>query len=297
MYSLAFSRIKISVNNKMSLLIFFLLTGFAGIGVGAAINGTKPIVEFMTWNFAMQAIDQIINSAAKQLYMSAGDINVPIVFRGPNGAAAGVSSQHSQDFSAWYASVPGLKVVAPWNAEDCRGLLKSAIRDPNPVCVLENELMYGTEFDLSAEAQSKDFLIPFGKAKIERAGTDVTITAFSRMVGVALQAAEILATKGISAEVINLRSLRPLDRDTIVASVKKTSRLVSVEEGWPTCGIGAEICTVVNELAFDSLDAPMERITGVDVPMPYAINLEKNALPQVQNIVNAATRACYRNKH
>lgn len=270
--------------------------GFAGLGVGAAVNGTRPVVEFMTWNFAMQAIDQIINGAAKYLYMSAGDINCPIVFRGPNGPAAGVAAQHSQDFSAWYAAVPGLKVVAPWSAEDARGLLKAAIRDPNPVVVLENELLYGTTMKLSAEAMSPDFLIPFGKAKIERAGSDVTITAFSRMVGFALEAAEKLAAEGISAEVINLRSLRPLDRGTLVASVTKTSRLVTVEEGWPTCGIGAELAAIVNEEAWDALDAPVQRVSGVDVPMPYAINLEQAALPQVDNIVSAAKRACYRSK-
>lgn len=271
--------------------------GFAGLAVGAAVNGTRPIVEFMTWNFAMQAIDQIINSAGKFLYMSAGDINCPIVFRGPNGAAAGVAAQHSQDFSAWYMSVPGLKVVSPWSCEDARGLMKAAIRDPNPVCVLENELLYGQSFPVSEEAAGKDFVIPFGKVKVERAGTDVTITAFSRMVGVALEAAaKLQAEHGISAEVINLRSLRPLDRDGIIASVKKTSRLVTVEEGWPTCGVGAEIGAIVYEECFDSLDAPVERVTGVDVPMPYAINLEKAALPGVDNIVSAAKRACYRGK-
>ena len=210
--------------------------------------------------------------------------------------AAGVAAQHSQDFSAWYAAVPGLKVVAPWSAEDARGLLKAAIRDPNPVVVLENELLYGTTMKLSAEAMSPDFLIPFGKAKIERAGSDVTITAFSRMVGFALEAAEKLAAEGISAEVINLRSLRPLDRGTLVASVTKTSRLVTVEEGWPTCGIGAELAAIVNEEAWDALDAPVQRVSGVDVPMPYAINLEQAALPQVDNIVSAAKRACYRSK-
>ena len=244
--------------------------GFAGIATGAAMNGLRPVVEFMTWNFAMQAIDQIINSAAKQLYMSAGDINVPIVFRGPNGAAAGVAAQHSQDFSAWYASVPGLKVFAPWSAEDARGMMKAAIRDPNPVCILENELLYGQAFPVSPAAQSADFTIPFGKAKVERAGTDVTIVAFSRMVGVALDAAKELEGRGVSAEVINLRCLRPLDRDSVVASVKKTGRLVTVEEGWPTCGIGAELGAVMYEEAFDWLDAPVERVTGVDVPMPYA---------------------------
>lgn len=271
--------------------------GFAGLAVGAAMNGTRPIVEFMTWNFSLQAIDHVINSAAKQLYMSAGDINVPIVFRGPNGAAAGVAAQHSQDFAAWYSSVPGLKVFSPYSAEDARGMLKAAIRDNNPVVVLENEMLYGTAFPMSAEAQGRDFVVPFGKLKVERAGTDVTITSFSRMVGFALEAAERLAKEhGISAEVLNLRSLRPLDRDGIIASVRKTSRIVSVEEGWPQCGVGAEIGAILYEEAFDALDAPMERITGVDVPMPYAVNLEKAALPNVDHIVKAALKACYRKK-
>ena len=236
----------------------------------------------MTWNFAMQAVDHVVNSAAKQLYMSAGDINVPIVFRGPNGAAAGVAAQHSQDFAAWYSSVPGLKVFSPWSAEDARGMIKAAIRDPNPVCILENELLYGTSFPMSAEAQGKDFVIPFGKAKVERAGSDVTLATFSRMVSSCLEAATILQDKhGISAEVLNLRCLRPLDRASLVASVKKTSRLITVEEGWPQCGVGAELGAIVYEEAFDWLDAPVQRVTGVDVPMPYAINLEKAALPQV----------------
>lgn len=269
--------------------------GFAGLACGAAYNGLRPVVEFMTWNFAMQAIDHIINSAAKQLYMSAGDINVPIVFRGPNGAAAGVAAQHSQDFAAWYSSVPGLKVFSPWSAEDARGMMKAAIRDPNPVIVLENELMYGQTFAMSPEAQGKDFTVPFGKAKVERAGTDVTIATFSRMVGVALEAAKELQEKhGVSVEVLNLRCLRPLDREALVASVKKTSRLVTVEEGWPQSGVGAELGAVVYEEAFDFLDAPVERVTGVDVPMPYAINLEKAALPQQFDIVNSCLKACYR---
>lgn len=268
--------------------------GFAGIAAGAAMNGLRPVVEFMTWNFAMQAIDQIINSAAKQLYMSAGDISVPIVFRGPNGAAAGVAAQHSQDFAAWYSSVPGLKVVSPYSAEDARGLVKAAIRDDNPVCILENELMYGQSMKLSPEALDPNFIIPIGKAKIERAGTDVTIITFSRMVGYALQAADALAKQGVNAEVINLRSLRPLDRDTIINSVKKTHRVVTVEEGWPQCGVGAEIGAICYEEAFDELDAPLERVTGADVPMPYAINLEKSALPQIEDIVTAALRACSR---
>ncbi|KAF0698165.1 Aste57867_11206 [Aphanomyces stellatus] len=270
--------------------------GFTGLCVGAAYHGTKPIVEFMTFNFAMQAIDQIINSAAKQFYMSNGDINVPIVFRGSNGAAAGVAAQHSQCFAAWYGSVPGLKVVVPYDAEDARGLLKAAIRDPNPVVVLENELLYGTSFPVSKEAQDKDFVIPIGKAKIMKAGTDVTIVTFSRMVAVALEAAAQLAKEGIDAEVINLRSIRPLDRDAIIASAKKTSRVVSVEEGWGQHGIGAEIAAILMETdAFDYLDAPMERVTGADIPMPYAENLEKIAVPQVEDIIAAVKRTTARN--
>ncbi len=243
----------------------------------------------------MQAIDQIVNSAAKQLFMSAGDINVPIVFRGPNGAAAGVGAQHSQDFAAWYMSVPGLKVVSPFSAEDARGLVKAAIRDNNPVCILENEMMYGTAMPVSAEAQGKDFTIPFGKLKVERAGSDVTIVTFSRMVQYALLAAEKLKVEhGISAEVLNLRSLRPLDRDGVLASVRKTHRCVTVEEGWPTCGVGSEIGAILYEEAFDDLDAPMERVTGADVPMAYAINLEKAALPSPDDIVKACLKACYK---
>jgi pyruvate dehydrogenase E1 component beta subunit len=268
--------------------------GFTGIGVGAAFTGLKPIVEFMTWNFAMQSIDHIVNSAAKTLYMSAGAIRCPIVFRGPNGAAAGVAAQHSQCFAAWYASVPGLKVLAPYDAEDARGLLKAAVRDPDPVVFLENELLYGTEFPLSAEALSPDFTLPIGKAKVQRAGTDVTLVSFSKMVGTCLKAADALAAQGISAEVINLRSLRPLDREAIAASVRKTGRLVTVEEGWPACGIGAEVAAVAVEEAFDYLDAPIERVTGVDVPMPYAEKLEKAALPVVDDIVRVAQRACFR---
>lgn len=271
--------------------------GFAGIAVGAAYKDLRPVVEFMTFNFSLQAIDQIINSAAKQLYMSGGGIAVPIVFRGPNGAAAGVGAQHSQDFSSWFSSVPGLKVVAPWSSEDAKGLMKAAIRDPNPVIVLENELLYGTPFPLSDQAQSADFVVPIGKAKVEKEGTDVTLVAFSRMVGAALEAAKQLEKEGISAEVINLRSLRPLDTDTIINSVKKTTRLVSIEEGWPQCGIGAEVVSVVMEsAAFDFLDAPPERVTGADVPMPYAANLEKAALPQVDDIVTAVKRATFRSK-
>ena len=265
--------------------------GFAGLGVGAAFAGLKPIVEFMTMNFAMQAIDQIINSAAKTLYMAGGQLGAPIVFRGPNGAAARVGAQHSQCFASWYAHCPGLKVVAPFSGEDAKGLLKAAIRDPNPVLVLENELMYGQSFEVP---EDPDFVIPIGKAKIERPGKDVTITAFSRMVRVALEAATALAELGIDAEVINLRSLRPLDVETIVASVAKTNRLVSVEEGWPACGIGAEIAALVMEHAFDHLDAPVARVTGEDVPLPYAANLERLALPQPDAVVAAARGVCYR---
>ena len=268
--------------------------GFTGLACGAAFMGLKPIVEFMTFNFSMQAIDHIVNTAAKTLYMSAGTISCPIVFRGPNGAAAGVGAQHSQCFAAWYMSIPGLKVVAPYDAEDARGLLKAAIRDPDPVVFLENELLYGESFPVSKEALSADFVTPIGKALVMRPGTDVTLVSFSKMVGFCKQAAEELAKEGISAEVINLRSLRPLDRDAIAASARKTNRVVVVEEGWPQAGVGAEISAVVNEDAFDYLDAPVERITGVDIPMPYAANLEKLALPQVSDIVRVAKRVCYR---
>jgi pyruvate dehydrogenase E1 component beta subunit len=258
--------------------------GFTGMAVGAAMNGLKPIVEFMTFNFAMQAIDQIINSAAKTLYMSGGQMGCPIVFRGPNGAAARVGAQHSQCYASWYAHCPGLKVVAPWSAADAKGLLRAAIRDPNPVIFLENEILYGHSFDCPT---SDDFILPIGKAKIEREGTDVTIVAFSIMVDVALKAAATLAEQGISAEVINLRSIRPLDVETIVKSVKKTNRVVSVEEGWPFAGIGAEIAMTVTEHCFDWLDAPPVRVAGLDVPMPYAANLEKLALPQPGWVVDA----------
>lgn len=268
--------------------------GFTGIGVGAAFMGLKPIVEFMTFNFSMQAIDHIVNSAAKTLYMSAGAISAPIVFRGPNGAAAGVGAQHSQCFAAWYMSIPGLKVLAPYDAEDARGLMKAAIRDPDPVVFLENELLYGQEFALPKEALDEDFTIPIGKAVVMKPGADVTLVAFSKMVGYCMQAAEQLREEGIDAEVINLRSLRPLDRNALASSVRKTNRMVVVEEGWPQCGVGAEISAVVNEDAFDYLDAPVERITGVDVPMPYAENLEKMALPTVEDIVRVAKRVCYR---
>jgi len=271
--------------------------GFAGLAVGAAMSGLRPICEFMTWNFSMQAIDHVVNSAAKTLYMSGGQQKVPIVFRGPNGAAAAVAAQHSQCFAAWYGSVPGLKVIAPYDAEDCRGLLKSAIRDDNPVACLENEIMYGQKFRVSDEVLSKDFLIPIGKAKIQREGTDVTITTFSRAVQIALEAAKILAEQGISVEVINLRSIRPLDRKTIINSVKKTSRLVTLEEGWPQHGVGAEIISLVNESdAFDYLDHPPVRITGADVPMPYSKALEDIAMVQIDNIVNTTKLVCYRGK-
>jgi pyruvate dehydrogenase E1 component beta subunit len=259
--------------------------GFAGLGVGAAFAGLKPIVEFMTFNFAMQAMDQIINSAAKTHYMSGGQMTSAVVFRGPNGAAARVAAQHSQCYASWYAHVPGLKVLAPWSAADAKGLLKAAIRDPNPVIFLENEILYGQSFDVPDDP---DFVLPIGKAKIERPGKDVTITAFSIMVGKALQAAEELAKQGIDAEVINLRSLRPFDTETIVNSVKKTNRLVSVEEGWPFAGIGSELAALMMEQAFDWLDAPVKRVHGADVPLPYAANLERLALPQPENIVEAA---------
>ena len=262
--------------------------GFAGLGVGAAFGELRPVIEFMTFNFAMQAIDQIINSAAKTLYMSGGQMGCPIVFRGPNGAASRVGAQHSQCYASWYAHCPGLKVVSPYSAADAKGLLKSAIRDPNPVIFLENEVMYGQSFDVPDD----DFLVPIGEARILREGTDVTITAFSIMVGRALQAADALAAQGISAEVIDLRTIRPLDSETIVASVKKTSRLVTCEEGFPFAGVGAEIAIQVMEQAFDWLDAPIARVTGKDVPMPYAENLEKLALPQVEDIVATAQAVC-----
>jgi len=264
--------------------------GFTGLATGASFAGLKPIVEFMTFNFSMQAMDHIINSAAKTLYMSGGQMGSSIVFRGANGAASRVGAQHSQCFAAWYSQVPGLKVVSPWSGADAKGLLKAAIRDPNPVVFLENELLYGTTFDVP---ESDDFVIPIGKAKVERAGTDVTITAFSRMVGFALEAAELLAAEGISAEVINLRTIRPLDTPTIINSVKKTNRVVSVEEGWPQSGVGAEIVAQVMENAFDYLDAPVTRVHGEDVPMPYAANLEALTLPTPEKIAAAAKAVCY----
>jgi pyruvate dehydrogenase E1 component beta subunit len=265
--------------------------GFAGLGVGAAMAGLRPIVEFMTFNFAMQAIDHIINSAAKTLYMSGGQMGCPIVFRGPNGAAARVAAQHSQDYSAWYSHIPGLKVVAPYTAADAKGLLKSAIRDPNPVIFLENEILYGQTFEVP---QLDDFTIPIGKAKIARAGTDVTIVAFSIGMTYALKAADALAKEGIEAEVVDLRTLRPLDSATVVDSVKKTGRCVTVEEGWAQNGVGAEIGARLMEQAFDYLDAPVLRVTGKDVPMPYAANLEKLALPSVEDVVKAAKAVCYK---
>ena len=265
--------------------------GFTGLGIGASFSGLKPIIEFMTFNFAMQAMDQIINSASKTLYMSGGQMGAPIVFRGPNGAAARVAAQHSQCYASWFAHCPGLKVVSPWSAADAKGLLKSAIRDPNPVIFLENEILYGQSFDLPDDP---DFTIPIGRAKIERPGADVTIAAFSLMVGVALEAAEKLAGEGIDAEVINLRTLRPLDTATVAQSVQKTNRLVTIEEGWPGCGIGAEIAAQMMEQAFDSLDAPVARVTGADVPMPYAANLEALALPNADIVAAAAKSVCYR---
>ena len=265
--------------------------GFAGLATGAAFAGMRPIVEFMTFNFAMQAIDQIINSAAKTLYMAGGKMGAPIVFRGPNGAAARVAAQHSQCYGSWYAHCPGLKVVAPYSGEDAKGLLKAAIRDPNPVVFLEHELLYGHSFEVPTDP---DFVLPIGRAKIERPGKDVTLVAFSRMVGLALEAAEKLAGEGVDAEVINLRSLRPLDVETIVNSVVKTNRIVSVEEGWPVAGIGSEIAAQMMDQAFDHLDAPVVRVAGADVPMPYAANLERLALPQVDQIVAAAKSVCYR---
>ncbi|KZD09813.1 pyruvate dehydrogenase complex E1 component subunit beta [Oceanibaculum pacificum] len=265
--------------------------GFAGLATGAAFKKLRPVVEFMTFNFAMQAIDQIINSAAKTLYMSGGQMGCPIVFRGPNGAASRVAAQHSQCYASWYAHCPGLKVVSPWSAADAKGLLKSAIRDDNPVIFLENELLYGQSFEVP---ESEEFTVPIGKAKVVRAGADVTIVAFSIMVGRALQAAEALAEQGIDAEVIDLRTIRPLDTATIIESVKKTNRLVTCEEGWPFAGIGSELAALMMEECFDYLDAPVKRVAGIDVPLPYAANLEKMALPQSDHIVEAAKAVCYR---
>ena len=265
--------------------------GFAGLGVGAAFGELRPIIEFMTFNFSMQAIDHIINSAAKTLYMSGGQMGCPIVFRGPNGAASRVAAQHSQCYASWYAHCPGLKVVSPWSAADAKGLLKSAIRDPNPVIFLENEVMYGQSFEVP---EHDDWTVPIGKANIVREGHDVTITAFSIMVGRALEAADALAEQGISAEVIDLRTIRPLDIETIVKSVQKTNHLVCTEEGFPFAGVSSEIAMQIMEHCFDYLDAPVERITGKDVPMPYAANLETLALPQIDDILQAVHKACYR---
>lgn len=264
---------------------------FTGLGIGAAMNGLRPIIEFMSMDFAMQAMDQIINSAAKTLYMAGGKLGCPIVFRGQNGAPGKVGAQHSGCYASWYAHVPGMKVVAPWSGADAKGLMKAAIRDPNPVMILEHELMYGQIFETPV---SEDYVIPIGRAKVERAGTDVTLVSFSIMVGKCLEAAEKLAEQGISAEVINLRTIRPIDRWTIIESVKKTNRIVSVEEGWPFAGIGAEIAAMVNEHAFDYLDAPVLRVCAADVPTPYATNLEKLSVPQVDEIVHAAKKVCYK---
>jgi pyruvate dehydrogenase E1 component beta subunit len=264
--------------------------GFTGIGVGAALSGLKPIVEFMTWNFAMQAIDHIINSAAKTLYMSGGQMGCPIVFRGANGAAARVAAQHSQCYSAWYAHIPGLKVIAPYTASDAKGLLKAAIRDPNPIVFLEHEILYGQSFDVPND---DDWVLPIGKAKVVREGSDVTLVSFSRAMTYALDAAEVLAGEGINAEVIDLRTLRPLDMATIIESVKKTNRIVTVEESWPVCSIGTEICASVTRDAFDYLDAPPTQVSGADVPMPYAANLEALALPTAGQVADVARAVCY----
>lgn len=270
--------------------------GFAGLAIGAAFTGLKPVVEFMTWNFAMQAIDQIINSAAKTNYMSGGQVRSPIVFRGPNGAAARVAAQHSQCYASWYAHCPGLIVIAPWDSASSKGLLKAAIRNPNPVIFLENEISYGHSYDIPEDGTYEDgeYLVEIGKAAIVKKGTDVTITAFSLQVDNALKAAETLEKEGISAEVIDLRTIRPLDKQTILDSVRRTNRLVAVEEGFPFAGVSAEISAFITEEAFDSLDAPVERVAGKDVPLPYAANLEKLALPQTEDIVKAAKKACYK---
>jgi pyruvate dehydrogenase E1 component beta subunit len=269
--------------------------GFTGLAVGSALQDLRPVVEFMTINFSMQAIDHIVNSAAKQYYMSGGDLAVPIVFRGPNGYSAGTAAQHAQCYAAWFGAIPGLKVVSPYSSEDAKGLIKAAIRDPNPVMVLEHELMYGVSFPMSDEAQSKDFVIEIGKAKIEREGSDVTIISFSKEVGKALEAAEIMAGRGVSCEVINLLSIRPLDRETIFNSIKKTGRCVTLEQGFPQHGVGAEIAAMIMETdTFNYLDAPMERVTGADVPTPYAIELEKQAFPQVNDVIAAIERTTFR---
>ena len=269
--------------------------GFTGLAVGSALHDLRPVVEFMTINFSMQAIDHIVNSAAKQYYMSGGDLAVPIVFRGPNGYSAGTAAQHAQCYAAWFGAIPGLKVVSPYSSEDAKGLIKAAIRDPNPVMVLEHELMYGVSFPMSDEAQSKDFVIEIGKAKIEREGSDVTIISFSKEVGKALEAAEIMAGRGGSCEVINLLSIRPLDRETIFNSIKKTGRCVTLEQGFPQHGVGAEIAAMIMETdTFNYLDAPMERVTGADVPTPYAIELEDQSFPQVNDVIAAIERTTFR---
>jgi pyruvate dehydrogenase E1 component beta subunit len=265
--------------------------GFAGLGIGAALAGLKPVVEFMTWNFAMQAMDQLINSAAKTLYMSGGQMGCQIVFRGPNGAAARVAAQHSQDYSAWYSHIPGLTVIAPYTAADHKGLLKAAIRNPNPIIFLENEILYGQSFPVP---KLDDYVVPIGRAKISREGSDVTLVTWSMGMSYALKAAEELAKENISAEVIDLRTLRPMDTETIIASVKKTGRVVTVEEGWQQSGIGAEIAARIMEQAFDYLDAPVARVSAKDVPLPYAANLEKLALPSVAEVIAAAKAVCYR---
>ena len=264
--------------------------GIAGVSVGAAFGGLHPVVEFMTFNFAMQAMDQIINSAAKTLYMSGGQMGCPVVFRGPNGAAAGVAAQHSQCYASWYAHIPGLKVIAPWSGADAKGLLKAAIRDPNPVIFLENEILYGQSFEVP---EDPDFVLPIGRAKVEREGSDVTIIAFSIMMNLAMEAADQLSADGIKAEVVNLRTLRPLDTETIVDSIRKTNRVVSLEEGWPVAGIGSEIAAITMEKAFDYLDAPVARVCGADVPMPYARNLEAASLPTTEQVIEAAKTVCY----
>lgn len=265
--------------------------GFAGIAVGAAMNGLRPVCEFMTFNFSMQAIDQVINSAGKTFYMSAGQVNVPIVFRGPNGAAAGVAAQHSQCFGAWYSHCPGVKVLSPYSSEDAKGLLKAAIRDPDPVIFLENEILYGAQFEMSDEALSSDFVLPIGKAKVERQGKHITLVSHSKAVDICLDAAKVLAGEGIECEVVNLRSLRPLDMDTVLKSVAKTHHLITVEQGWPQSGIGSEICARIMESeVFFTLDAPAVRVCGADVPMPYTKSLEVAALPQPNDVVRVAKK-------
>jgi pyruvate dehydrogenase E1 component beta subunit len=269
--------------------------GFTGLAVGSALKDLRPVVEFMTINFSMQAIDHIVNSAAKQYYMSGGNLSCPIVFRGPNGYSAGTAAQHAQCYAAWFGAIPGLKVVSPYSSEDAKGLIKAAIRDPNPVMVLEHELMYGVSFPMSEEAQSKDFVIEIGKAKIEREGSDVTIISFSKEVGKALEAAEIMAAKGVSCEVVNLLSIRPLDRETIFNSIKKTGRCVTLEQGYPQHGVGAEIAAMIMETeVFNYLDAPMERVTGADIPTPYAQKLEEQSFPQVNDVIAAIERTTFR---